>query len=513
MFNFIKAAQQYFAPQEIDGKVYVHGGKVQKLIRKLDAIENKASLPDITIALNLNHRIVGKGKNKPTIADTTASNGYDKNRHLVYFDYEQLLALEGIVDVIRRAYADDPNCLDAIEEELGEDVKVEVPPIVFDSDDVTQATMFYYQDKECPILRIKEGEKFRDGDIVFAIEIRGERSPKKILFKVEDIAAMFEMNKLIDILFDKDAYVEDEHYAVLSTQIRLPTFSGKMIPQDSSSEQKSGDRSNKNQRTFLTWRGLLKVLFSSRSGNALRYRMTDWVVETMFVHQFGSQEERSALARDLTKAYKACLNSKAGVYLVRIAKVKHLRESMNISLEKYPLEFDSAYVYKFGLSDDVIRRFSEHSARGGYGCYSAKLSLDMIAFIPANRIQEAENALKAFFGEHAMRFEFTDKSGKRHDELVILQAGHDRNVTRDKYQELIAMYPSSDNDLAQRMISAQKDCELQIAKLHLVISEKDRSIDAERHAKQLLEKDLALVTSEFTLKLRISELELAAAKQ
>jgi len=491
MFNFFKTAQQYFAPQEIDGKVYVHGGKMQKLIRELDTVKSKASLPDITLTLNLNHRIVGKGKNKPTIADTTVSKGYNKNRHLVYFDYEQILALEGIADVIRRAYANDPNCLDAIEEELEVEVKVNATPLlVFDSNAVKQATMLYYQGEKCPILHIKEEEKFRDGNFVFDIEIRGERSPKKILFKAEDIAAMFEMPELCHALIDKACYILDEHYAEL----------------DSSSAHWAEDEpkvESNYQRVFLTWRGLLKVLFSSRSGNVLRHAMTDWVVETMFIHQFGSQEERSALARDLTKAYKACLNSKAGVYLVRIAKVKHLRESMSISLDRYSREFDNAYVYKFGLSDDVIRRFGEHSARGGYGCYSTEISLDMIAFIPANRIQEAENAIKTFFGEHKLRFEFTDQSGKRHDELVILQVGQDRKVTREKYQELIAIYPSSDNDLAQRMISAQKDHELQIVKLQsenkslrkdLVICEKDRTIDNERHAKELCEKDIELLT-------------------
>jgi len=322
MFNFFKTAQQYFAPQEIDGKVYVHGGKMQKLIRELDTVKSKASLPDITLTLNLNHRIVGKGKNKPTIADTTVSKGYNKN-------------------------------------------------------------------------------------------------------------AMFEMPELCHALIDKASYILDEHYAEL----------------DSSSALRAKDEpkvESNYQRMFLTWRGLLKVLFSSRSGNILRHTMADWVVETMFIHQFGSQEERSALARDLTKAYKACLNSKAGVYLVRIAKVKHLRESMSISLDRYSREFDNAYVYKFGLSDDVIRRFGEHSARGGYGCYSTEISLDMIA-----------------------------------------------------------IYPSSDNDLAQRMISAQKDHELQIVKLQsenkslrkdLVICEKDRTIDNERHAKELCEKDIELLT-------------------
>ena len=500
MFNLIKAAQQYFVPQEIDGKVYVHGGKMQKLIRKLDTVENKANLPDIVINLNLNHRIVGKGKRKAVVPNATVHDGYSKNTHLVYFDYDQILALEGIADVIRRAYEHDPNCLDDIEEELSSDTtKVNIVPPKITEDAVVMATMLYYKGNPCPILRIEEHEKFRDEDVAFDIQIRGERHPRKIFFKVEDIAEMFQMQYLSDVLFAKKTYVEEEDYAILDTV--------------SSPDLRSEDGS-KNQRTFLTWRGLLKVLFSSKSGNAVRYRMADWVVETMFIHQYGSEEQRSMLARDLTKAYKSCLNSKAGVYLVRIGKVKKLRDSMNISMEDYPSDYDAASVYKMGRSDNVIRRFGEHSSKSGYGCYSDDVRLELFVFIPVERTVEAENALKAFFGEHKLKFQFTDTTGKCHDELVILKPIHDRNTTRVKYEELMALYPSNDNALAQRMINMQKDYELQIVKLsnenrllkkdmENKLLEKDLNIKDERHAKELLQKDVELLS----LKLKLREMQ------
>jgi hypothetical protein len=114
-----------------------------------------------------------------------------------------------------------------------------------------------------------------------------------------------------------------------------------------------------------------------------------------------------------------------------------------------------------------------------------------------------------------------DSSGKRHDELVILQPGINLTAVRSKYEDLMALYPSNDNDLAQRMINTQKDSENAILKeRHLrELLEKDALMKDERHMRELLEKDVLIIEHQhdneliqkdveiLTLRLRMAQLE------
>ena len=530
MFSFMRAAREYFEPKNIDGALYVNAGKLQKLIQKKNGIEPKATIADIVINLNLNHKVIGKAKSQKIIKNATVNDGYNCRAHYAYLDYNQLLAFDDIKQSIKEAYENDPDCLETIEDQLSDNntnVAIKVtklddnnPATTIKQSDIDMATMLYYKGKECPILTISDNEKFTDKNgNAFDIEIRGEHTLDGILFKAEDIANIFGMESLTHTIHNKDKYVENKHYMILDSsssfwnedeskdESAIKTDSSlhqrcldqpedkSAIKTDSSPSQRLKDQpedeSTKNRRTFLSWGGLLKVLFTSKSGNSERQRMVKWIVKTMFIHQFGSESERNELATNLTKSFRGLLNSKSGVYLVRIGKVKDLRGSMNISKDSHP--DDNAYLYKFGKSNDCIRRFSEHTSKSGYGCYSNSISMNTFVFMDESKITKVENELHAYFNN--LKHTFTDIAGKSHNELVVLTT-IDLKQAKEKYDHLLAIHGNKNDSQIANSIEQIKDTyELQllqkdneILELKKAIEIKDMIID---HKDMIYEKDIS----------------------
>ena len=95
---------------------------------------------------------------------------------------------------------------------------------------------------------LKESEKFRDKDgNTIEVEVRGDRDPDKCFFKAKDIAKGFGIKRLMTVLINKkdgSKYVLRDHYLYFHisrnpAKPRLKTL-------------------------FLTFKGVLKVLFCSR---------------------------------------------------------------------------------------------------------------------------------------------------------------------------------------------------------------------------------------------------------
>ena len=511
MFNAFKAAREYFSPKTINGNLCIDVGKARDILRKVDTIATKASIQEIVIDLNLNHSIIARGKNQTVLSDLSINNGYNCRKHSVYIDYEQLLAFDNISNLIREHYENDPNCLDAIESELSTDSTNVVINVIekhenknvllqSKSEQKIIATMLYYKGVECPILDIPDNEKFSDTDgNTFDIEIRGKHEIDFIYFKAEDIAAMFEMSKLVNNISCKESYVVNKHYVILSID---QTSDQDLLPKSKLGSDAQITNDTKNRRMFLTWDGLFKVLFSSNSGNKLRQKMATWVTKTMFIHQYGNEEERTLLANNLVKAYKICLNSKSGIYLNKIGKVKDLRESMHISKDKYP--DDNMIVCKYGKSNDMIRRFLEHSSKTSYGSYG-DVSVLSFAFIHVDYITECENALKYYVNSNNIKFEFTDSTNKRHDELIIGNT-YDIGNFKKCFSELITIHSSkSDTELARTIIATEQRHELEITKLTSKISLLEKDNDCLQLNLDKSNKISALQIENLQLKLMIAK--------
>ena len=106
------------------------------------------------------------------------------------------------------------------------------------------------------------------------------RKVNNIYFKVKDVMIGFEMERLNDIIVDKNkCYTEllDYKYFLLNS-----TNSGKK---------------QMKKELYLTYRGILRVLFVSRSGKTDKF--ISWATETLFTCQLGEQEDKQILSSNL----------------------------------------------------------------------------------------------------------------------------------------------------------------------------------------------------------------------
>lgn len=493
MFNFLKAAQDKLNAITMNNNVYVSGGKLKASVTSVEnGLKKNTSIQQLITDSNLEYIITTRGKN-PQVVDITIDEYIEqKRRYEIRIQLSSIQSVINLAEMVRRKYPEyietplEENTVELDDPDLEE--KAPIPdPVVEQANleekapiPVPQANLLYYGADICLIIELEDHEKFVDNEKIFDIEIRGERSPTKILFKVEDIARLFEMTRLGNQMTTQEFYQEGVHYVILSTKPDSSESSeiyfkcNSLKPDSSESSEKrlnlfspkpdsSASTHGKNRRAFLTWFGLFKVLFASRSGNEYRHKMATWVMNTMFVHQFGSTTERKLLADTLTM-YKTCLNGTSGVYLVRIGKVKDLRISMKIFKDDYPSDFDNAFIYKYGRANDVLRRFSEHCATKHYGAYSDTIELSWFVILPSEKEKKAEGVLAGYFADRNLKFDFTDNSGKCHTELAIIKHDELQGV-REEYLKLIHKYPNAENAISLFIDNIRSQYNAKIAEL------------------------------------------------
>ena len=104
------------------------------------------------------------------------------------------------------------------------------------------------------------------------IETRGERTAKCVFFRAKDVATVFKMQNLHQTLINIDrGYEITNHYNFYSIK-------------------KIDDLNQQEKEIFITYKGMLKILFSSRTGNADKF--VDWATETLFTVQLGTSEQK-----------------------------------------------------------------------------------------------------------------------------------------------------------------------------------------------------------------------------
>ena len=119
-----------------------------------------------------------------------------------------------------------------------------------------------YEYPEAPdLLILEDEEKFRDHKgVTVDIETRGERTPKGIYFLAKDVSEAFGMNTLLNTIVSKGSYVKGTHY---DTFVRV-----------------SLDNYIQKKQLFITYEGMLKLLFSSRGNTTMSFNVDifiNWV--------------------------------------------------------------------------------------------------------------------------------------------------------------------------------------------------------------------------------------------
>ena len=323
-----------------------------------------------------------------------------------------------------------------------------------------------------PLLHLDDGEKFHDADgNVIEIETRGERHEDKIYFNVKDVSVGFGMPKLNIILTNNDSGYKRYHdYKVMFIREGLTNSESCTIK----------------KCLFLTYEGLLRVLFVSRNKNATLFRK--WATTKLFTIQMGTRDQKVKLGAEILntspRTLKAIFDKHAAnfpsIYLMSLGKVRELRETFRIC-ENIP---NDSIVYKFGFTDDLARRVieleSEYSKLPG-----VTMTIGTFQIIDTKYTSEAESEVRETFTAWDARM----KAPQGYNELVALDDKQFANIKK-LYRRIGDEFAGATRGLQNEIIELKermKEYENEIARLKITIQHKDELL---KHKDELHQKDV-----------------------
>jgi len=309
-----------------------------------------------------------------------------------------------------------------------------------------------------PLLHLDDGEKFHDADgNVIEIETRGERHEDKIYFDVKDVSIGFGMLRLNDTLTNKErGYTRNFDYKIMFIR-------SKHINDVSCTIKKC---------LFLTYEGMLRVLFVSRNKNATLFRK--WATTKLFTIQMGTREQKVKLGAEILntspRTLKAIFDKYAAnfpsIYLMSLGKVRELRETFRIC-ENIP---DDSIVYKFGFTDDLARRVieleSEYSKLPG-----VTMTMGTFQIIDTKYTSEAESEVRETFTAWDARM----KAPQGYNELVTLDDKQFANIKK-LYRRIGDEFAGATRGLQNEIIELKeriKEHENDNARLKITIQHND----------------------------------------
>ncbi len=336
------------------------------------------------------------------------------------------------------------------------------------------------------IIELKNDEKFMDNEgNIIEIETRGERAVDKIYFKVKDVSDGFEMPNLEKNIKDtKSAFIINNHYVIFNCN------------DTRNSEKKTSKKITSNQQVFLTYNGMLRVLFGSHNNKADMF--IKWATEKLFIIQMGTNEQKLKL-RDslgvLPEAVKeVCKKSTSPIsciYLFTMGTVASLRKTFNIPSEIN----DNDIVIKYGRTEDLERRTSEHN--NDYGkLENVELRLLMYSFVDASYAVEAENDIANFYTYSKYKFETEGRN-----EMAIIPKDK-IDIVKKEYEKIRKIYAGSLKELLNEIerlkqenenIKLHHQIELNNQQIQINKLEYSLELQKEKYEHELLKKDFELL--------------------
>ena len=319
-----------------------------------------------------------------------------------------------------------------------------------------------------PLLYLNDAEKFKDVDEnIIEIETRGTKNRNNIYFKVKDVMAAFEMPNLNDNLMQKiGTYERNIHYQTFKREIRLSNKQSKIA--------------NKNYKTtlYLTYKGLLKVLYVSRCGVAEKFQ--DWAEECLFTIQMGAKDEKIKLGTNIlnisVKTYRAVFDAYASkfpsIYLLSLGKVEKLRETFGIEES-----IDSSLtVYKYGFTDDLSRRIGEHESKYGK-MTGVSLKLATFHIIDSKYTSEAEGEVRELCNTFEKKL-----CVEGYNELIVLNDAELVQIKK-QYKYIGKEFAGATQELQEQIVVLKdriKEYENELVNIKII------------HKSELLEKDIII---------------------
>jgi hypothetical protein len=241
---------------------------------------------------------------------------------------------------------------------------------------------------------------------------------------------------------------------------------------------------------YLTYRGILRVLFVSRSGNISKF--ISWATETLFTIQLGQEEDKQILSSNLlgvnVKTIKDVFKTNTGktpcVYLYLINNANTVLEG---NYDKDDL------LCKYGCTDDLERRCGELDKKYTKE-FNSKIELLCFSIIESKYIFNAETNITKYFKSDIIEYQNTK-------ELIIINK---KNLCQIKQH--FGMIQHSYIGRYEEMHTKISQLEKNIIELNtniILINEKHKNaineekhknaINIEKHKNEIKDKDIEIL--------------------
>ena len=244
---------------------------------------------------------------------------------------------------------------------------------------------------------------------------------------------------------------------------------------------------NKKQ-LYITYEGMIKILYSSRSKKAKSFR--NWATKTLFVAQMGDVEEKEELASKLigvpVKSLRLVLSKTASsvpcVYMFSLGVAKDLRDVMDIP----DTVGDGQIIIKYGFTKSLERRTNEH-VKTFSEIKKVNLELLYYSYIDPIYLSNAEKDIKDFVSQYETVIKY-----KKFKELISVSPAHQKLIKK-QLGYINKEYAGCTQELTE-----------EIKKLKQVIKDKNRDIeDANKEIiKYKKEMETQKIIQDFKIKMK-----------
>ena len=356
-----------------------------------------------------------------------------------------------------------------------------------------------------PLLELKDEEKFKDekGNII-EIETRGSKTIDGIYFYGKDIERMLELVSVKDVLHENTSiYEENIHYKKFIRKVE------KITPLPYDINVNTLRNTNNQQTIYLTYKGLVRMLITRKHRVADKFQ--DWCFKTLFTIQMGSEIEKEKLGTKILNmnietyrnVFKTHSTSLPCIYLAELGKVKDLKETFDINDTIYKENINNN-IYKFGFTDDIDRRLSEH--QNDYGqLKNVNLQLTKFTMVEPRYIIEAEKDLRRFFDNFNKRLIVKiDKIEKNDEKLSYNSNLNNKNryeliiLNKDELESVFKYYKFLGNEYAgsttelQNKIEKMKH-EIDKMKNEIELNKLEKENQKEKYENELLKKEMEIL--------------------
>uniref|UniRef100_A0A6C0HX92 Bro-N domain-containing protein n=1 Tax=viral metagenome TaxID=1070528 RepID=A0A6C0HX92_9ZZZZ len=333
------------------------------------------------------------------------------------------------------------------------------------------------------IITLKDEEKFTDNDgNIIEIETRGERAVDKIYFKVKDVSDGFDMKNLQnDLIKSHTSYENDKDYKYFICEKKDNLL------------KKTSKQTTTKKELFLTYEGILRVLFVSKCGRANTF--IKWATEKLFIIQMGTNEQKIKLRDSLgvlpevvKEVCKKSTSPISCIYLFSLGTVASLRKTFNINSINN-IYNDNDIVIKYGRTEDLERRTTEHN--NDYGkLENVELRLMMYSFVDSSYASDAETDIANYINNNN---HFSKHKFEGRNELAIISKDK-IDMIKKEYEKIRKIYAGSLKELLNEIERLKQENELNNLKHQINIQKLEHSLELqkEKYENEILKRDFEI---------------------